>query len=260
MVSVVSESAVQENTKEEANRTSSASVTHTLSTVNTTSKISSDRSRGKTHLPVCKYAASKQTCPYGSQCRYRHPIQSSSSRSVCRHYLRGDCRYGNGCKFRHPEIRDDFVESPLKEEEKISSVLNVNDFPSVVQSKDVNVRARPDIPKRPHPSGSTKPHPSGPPMPKQQKRILHHHDGSQSAPVELQLEAFFKRAATITPKPAMARPGKKPQENPVNKVLQIEQLELKLLREEHSTAKDSREKSIHLLPFQPSNPEWVRGL
>ena len=253
MVSVVQECAVQKHI-EENKRTSSISVSGNLSTVNPTSNISvSETSRAK--QPICRYAASKQSCPYGNQCRYRHPPKPTKRvNPICRHYLQGQCRYGNNCKFHHPKVLNEMPnDERSSSRDDLSTVLNVNDFPSISQSKNSSY-----IPKV-QPKSLDNPNHS---IPLEQKRVLHQQDGSRMVPVELQLEAFFKRAATITPRPSVPRPGKKLREKPMSKVIdkvaQIKEVELRLLQQENSKQRELREIDVHILPFQPSDPKWVR--
>ncbi len=253
MVSVVQESAVQK-TIEENKRTTTTSVINSLSTLDPTLKISvSNHSRAK--QPTCKYVTSNQSCPYGNQCRYRHPPKPNKHvKPICRHYLHGECRYGNRCKFDHPKVLDETEnnETLSTTRDHQSTVLNVNDFPSISQSKDRITRVQPKNLENPNYSIP----------PSEQKRVLHQQDGSRVVPVELQLEAFFKRAATITPRPSVPRPGKKPQIKHVNKVVDkvkhIEEMEISLLQRENNGQKELHERNVHVLPFRPSDPKWVR--
>ncbi len=249
MVSVVQEAAVQERVKEP----DKISLTNTLDKTQPPSKISFSES-ARTKRSICKYSASKQTCPYGPKCRYRHP-PTRPSKPVCQHYLHGNCRYGNRCKFRHPEIEsDERSNSPNPDDNDTQGILSFHDFPSISRINPPNRTPRfnqapPTV--TPPKSGSNE---------KAETRVLHQHDGSRTAPVQLQLEAFFKRAATITPKPHVARPKKTTRENTtgvvVDKLTEIEETELQLLKGE-KFINQPRERNVHLLPFLPSDPQWV---
>lgn len=255
MVSVVQESAVQESTSDNT-RTSSLS-NNSIHNIESTLRISSNSSSIRKQ-PLCKYAASKQVCPFGTKCRFRHPVvqHHQSIKPVCRHFLQGQCRYGNRCKFRHP--KDESENSGLLFDEKVSpestAVLNVRDFPSISLSKK--------------PQSSNHGNKSQPPPLQQQpavepldrgRRVIHH-DGSHTAPVELQLAAFFKRATTITTKPAVPRPGGKKQQKKTgveNKLDLVLKTEMRLLQEENMEEIEPRDEEVHILKFQPSSPEWV---
>ena len=200
--------------------------------------------------PICKYVTSKQSCPYGKQCRFRHPVTSQPDKPVCRHYLLSRCRYGERCKFRHPKPIDDHdnSSSPL--------LLDVNDFPSITtttsQSKQCCHSNFAPVNISDHPL-DTRP---------ETRRIRHHHDGTKTVPTEIQLDAFFKRAATITPRPAIPRPRPKKSGSDGSsasmKALELEKLEMKLLATEHKVLEKGLDKSVHVIQFEPTNPDWVR--
>ena len=256
MCSVDQEAAVQESTDANLLRTSRTNLNPNLTSRNQSSNISGSGSLSP-KTPVCRFFANKQTCPYGDQCRYRHsvPRPSKPVKQVCRHYLQSQCRYGNRCKFYHPDLQDE-SKSDSTHFDDTPGMLDVNDFPSISLSKtsvqdQTSIRARPQV---------TEPQRFSP-KPLEQRRVLHHHDGSQRVPIELQLEAFFKRASKITPKPAVSRPSQKQPQSAgraVDKVAQIEQLEQELLCSE--TDETPPEKSIHIFKFEPSDPNWVRNL
>lgn len=256
MVSVVQGSAVQESISDNT-RTSSLNNISSISTVDSTLRISSDSSSARKQ-PICKYAASKQVCPFGTKCRYRHPTQRPRTvQPVCRHFLQGQCRYGNRCKFRHQ--KQESVESSeitSNESQESTAVLNVSDFPSISLSKTAS--------KSDYHGNVSQPlsHPDVP-SDKGSRRVIHH-DGSQTAPVELQLAAFFKRATTITTKPAVPRPGgggkkstAQQKSTGADKLDQIMKTELRLLQEENVEETEPRDEEVYILQFQPSSPEWV---
>lgn len=81
---------------------------------------------------------------------------------------------------------------------------------------------------------------------------------SKSSPPELQLEAFFKRAAVVSPRPTVQRP------NPVVantmsalRAVELEQMEIQFPGEQCQLVEKSQERNAYAIDFHPSDPDWV---
>ena len=179
---------------------------------------------------LCPY---KDRCTYGDRCRFRHP--SPRALPTCRHFLAGHCRYGEKCRYHHP--RD--LSSPACDEPQLADMTM---FPSVgvvsyTQPKPVSSRTRRDHVPRSHP----------------------HHKHSKSSPPELQLEAFFKKAAIVSSRPVVVQ-----RPNPVVasalsslRAMELEQMETQFSADECQLVEKTEEESTYAIDFRPLDPEWV---
>ena len=211
---------------------------------------SSRTSSSTSHIQVCRFFLNKRTCPYGNQCRFRH---LTTNPPVCKHFLASNCHYGDRCKYYHPDPAEPsgFHDNEKQFESPVQPLLDVNSFPSISTSLSKKY-AKPHLLTTPSV-------PQPPPCQERQRESR-----TRGSPPELQLEAFFKRAAMIQPLPAMSRP--KPKKASGNnsmfnmadiREIEIEQLERLYPGDEHRLVEKSGDHYVYIIQFQPSDPDWV---
>ena len=228
--------------EENSNRTPGTRVARILSTgrVGETTTISSSGSTLSSSAPVCKYILNKQTCPFGSRCRFRHPQPSSSSSSsppICRLFLASRCRYGDRCKFRHPE------QQRAADNSSNPNVGSLTSFPSLGSGGVVSKKQSLPVPSH------------QPRQPSSQRRSRQSRDG----PPELNLEAFFQRAASINPRPHVQRPQPHHHGNSPKELCEVEfeQLEARFPSPHSQLLHKGPDKTIYSISYSPTDPEWV---
>ena len=180
---------------------------------------------------LCPY---KDRCTYGDRCRFRHPAPRAPP--TCRHFLAGDCRYGDRCRYHHP---CDPSSSPRTSDEP--RLADMTTFPSMGA---VGPSTRPKLvppTRRDH-------------VPRSQPRPKH----SKSSPPELQLEAFFKKAAVVSSRPVVQRPSPGAA-NALASVrdTELEQIEIKFPAGQCQLVEKSEEGIVYAIDFHPMDPEWV---
>ena len=238
-----------------ATQSSSLSQSHNVPISNTVSNlpstINSSRTASSTsQIQVCRFFLNKRTCPYGNQCRFRH---STTNPPVCKHFLASNCHYGDRCKFYHPDPTEPsgFHDNEKQFESPVQPLLDVNSFPSISTSLSKKYTKPCSL--------STHTNPQPPPCQERQRESR-----TRGGPPELQLEAFFKRAAKIQPLPAMSRPKPKKASGDNSmfgmtnlRDIEIEQLEQLYPGNEHRLIEKSGDHYVYIIKFQPSDPDWV---
>lgn len=228
---------------------SNVPVTNTVSNVPST--INSSRSTSSTnHTQICRFFLNKRTCPYGNQCRFRH---STTNPPVCKYFLASNCHYGDYCKFYHPNPTEPsgFHDNKKQFESPVQPLLDVNSFPNISTSLSKKYT-------KPRPL-TTHSVPQPPPCQERQRESR-----TRGGPPELQLEAFFKRAATIQPLPAMSRPKPKKASGGNSMInmadireVEIEQLERLYPGNGHKLVEKNGDHYVYIIKYQPSDPDWV---
>ena len=196
--------------------------------------ISSSGISSSSSAQVCKFILSKQTCPFGSRCRFRHPQSSSSTSSppVCRLFLASRCHYGDRCKFRHPPRLD-------RDDNTGPNLVSLTSFPSLSRGGGVTK-------KQSHSVSSQQP--QEPVSPRRGRK-------SRDGPPELNLEAFFQRAASINPRPHVERHrGTSPKEL---REVECTQLEARFPAPHSQLLHKGPDKTVYRISFSPTDPEWV---
>ena len=215
----------------------------------TTDITSTVSSSSRKHRQICKYIASKKSCPYGDRCRFWHPqptpTKQRKEEPICQHYLSGHCRYEGRCRYRHPDTNATNTSSsgePDKNDE--SSLLNVSSFPSLSTKGAPYKEERHATPEqRVRDNGSS----TG-----RGRRGR----GQEGGPPVIQLEAFFKRSMNITPRPAVSRPSRKGNSSlSALRTTEMEQLELRY--PSHTIKEKSMERTVYNIQFYPTDPDWV---
>lgn len=192
--------------------------------------ISSRSSSHTTAGTICKYIRNKQACPYGTACRYRHPLQSAPG--VCRMFLASRCTYGDKCRYSHPDHTSSSRDSDLS---------SLSSFPSlssdrVTKHKKPPTASQTDRPQQHHG--------------RQQQRSRR--DGGSDL---INLGAYFERAAAITSRPHVSRPAPRTRDTYSLRDVECSQLEKRF--PQYTLVNKDREEVTYSITYTPTDPEWV---
>ena len=194
-----------------------ASSSSSAATINSSLTISSSASG-----TICKYIRSKQPCPYGSACRYRHPQPG-----VCRMFLASRCSYGDKCRYLH------HTSSSRDSSHQLSSLSS---FPSLSSDR---VRKPLTTSKAPQQ------------QPRRQQRSRH--DGSSDL---VNLGAYFERAAAISSRPHVSRPGSCTRDS----LRDVECAQLEKRFPQYVLVNKDSEEVVYSISYTPTDPEWVGSI
>ena len=202
-------------------------------------------------VPICKYIRSKQECPYGPVCRFRHPSQptSASSPPVCRMFLASRCTYGDRCRYAHPT--SDNRRSDTSCDPQLGSLTS---FPSLGHDVGSGKKVITTSVVQPVTSSTYQSHQQQ----SRQRQNKKGHDRGRDVP-ELNLGAYFERSARITPRPHMSRPVHRQHGSGSKSLLEVEcaQLETRFPSPHSEIIHKGKDKTVYSITYTPTDPEWV---